>query len=381
MSSVEVDSNKSGKLNLIKSNNMQLNKRLIFSCACGLFTVASIHCSLGLCADRPQHEKVLLDQIDVSGFPANGKLAVGDMIRLGYEFSEVNPLNSIQIYLDNQLLRSCNEKSCRIEYSTEHERVGEHRIEVRISDRNGNRKVQIPMELISDIVPVNLSYEIVNVYPHDPTAFTQGLFFHQGELYESTGIWGMSSLRRVKLETGEVLQKQLIAHPYFAEGITRYRDKIIQLTWQNRVGFIYDIKSFTKLGEFQYATQGWGIATMGDLFYMSDGSQNLFILSADDYHELKQIQVYDNKGPVQGVNELEFIKGAIFANIFATSKIAKIEVDSGKVVAWLNLEDLLSADERVSTNDVLNGIAYDEQNERIFVTGKNWQKLFEIKVR
>lgn len=310
----------------------------------------------------------------------NSKIKAGDVIDLVYEFPNYSSRNVIRMFFDGHLVNSCNDKICRLSYSTQDESLGTHQLIVSISDTTGRKNIQIPIEIVSNIVPEFLKYEILNVYPHDANAFTQGLFFHDDVLYESTGMEGASSLRKVRLQTGEVIKKYILPESYFAEGIALSEEKIIQLTWKNHVGVVYSKESFEKLHEFHLPYEGWGITSYGNRFYLSDGSQNIYILDAVNYRELKRIQVYDDNGPIRGINELEYIKGTIFANIFATSKIAKIEAKTGKVLGWLNLKDIVSIEAPTSTNHVLNGIAYDKQNERFFVTGKNWTKLFAIKI-
>jgi glutamine cyclotransferase len=231
----------------------------------------------------------------------------------------------------------------------------------------------------SDVIPV-YSYNIVNTYPHDPDAFTQGLVFEDGVLYEGTGLLGQSTLRRVELETGEVLQIREVPAEFFGEGITIYGDKIIQLTWQSHVGFVYDKNSFELLREFNYSTEGWGITHDGEHLIMSDGTSTLHFLDPQTFEEISQLEVLDNNGPVTRLNELEYIQGEIYANIWQTDRIARISPETGRVVGWVDLEGLLTAEDRSEPVDVLNGIAYDADTDRLFVTGKLWPKLFEIEL-
>ena len=226
--------------------------------------------------------------------------------------------------------------------------------------------------------PVNYSYRIVNVYPHDETAFTQGLIFEDGVLYEGTGLYGNSSLRRVELETGVILQLHALSNDYFGEGITLFDDKIIQLTWQSQKGFVYDKDSFELLQEFSYPTQGWGITNDGNQLIMSDGTANLYFLDPETFQRIGQVEVHDN-GIVTKLNELEYINGEVYANIWLTDKIAIINPNSGQVTGWIDLTGIYNQ-ENSNPNSVLNGIAYDTENERLFVTGKFWSQLFQIKL-
>ncbi len=231
----------------------------------------------------------------------------------------------------------------------------------------------------SDVIPV-YSYSIVNTYPHDPDAFTQGLVFEDGVLYEGTGLHGQSSLRRVELETGDILQMRELSDQFFGEGITIYGERIIQLTWQSNIGFVYDRDSFELLQEFSYSTEGWGITHDGTRLIMSDGTSILHFLDPQTFEEIGHVEVFDDNGPVTRLNELEYIQGEIYANVWQTDRIARVAPDTGRVVGWVDLEGLLSAEDRSEPVDVLNGIAYDAQTDRLFVTGKLWPKLFEIEL-
>ena len=230
-------------------------------------------------------------------------------------------------------------------------------------------------------------YDVVHVYPHDRTAFTEGLFYLNGFLYEATGLEGNSSVRKVKLETGEVLQQQELPDAYFGEGIIKWKDKLYQMTYKTEVGFIYDFNTFQKTAEFNYSGQGWSFTTDGKQIYM-DGSRDVNAEASNpeiriwDPETLKEtgvIKVTDEGQPVENLNELEWVKGEIYANIWQTNRIARIDPKTGKVVGWIDLTGLLSPDERQGV-DVLNGIAYDSEHDRLFVTGKLWPKLFEIKL-
>ena len=223
-------------------------------------------------------------------------------------------------------------------------------------------------------------YEVVNVYPHDPAAFTQGLLFDAGMLYESTGLYGASSIRQVDLASGNVLTMTTLPAEFFGEGITIVGNRLIQLTWREQTGFIYDKKSFVREQAFSYPTEGWGITFDGERLIMSDGTARLYFWDPATLTEIGTIDVYDEKGPVVRLNELEYIQGEIFANIWQTDTIARIDPATGAVVGWIDLSGLLPAADRTASTDVLNGIAYLAEGNRLFVTGKNWPKLFEIRL-
>jgi len=231
----------------------------------------------------------------------------------------------------------------------------------------------------AEMVP-EYTYQVVHTYPHDRTAFTEGLFYWKGVLYESTGLEGQSSVRKVKLETGEVLQKHDVPEAYFGEGIINWKDKMYQLTWQTEVGFIYDFATFEQKGDFHYKGEGWALTTDGKHLIMSDGTPQLRFLDPETLAEQSRITVTDNGLPVANLNEVEWIKGEIFANIWKTFKIARIHPVTGKVVGWIDMTGILNGIPDTQDVDVLNGIAYDAEQDRIFVTGKYYPKIFEIKL-
>jgi len=224
------------------------------------------------------------------------------------------------------------------------------------------------------------TYKVVNAYPHDRKAFTQGLVFENGVLYEGTGLHVYSSLRRVDLETGDVLQIYKLPSHLWGEGVTIYENKIIQLTWQSNVGFVYDKNSFELLQEFNYSTEGWGITYDGTHLIMSDGTSTLYFLNPETLKVIHQIEVFENTGPVTRLNELEYIKGEIYANVWQTDLIARIAPQTGQVIGWIDMKGLLSSEDRSEPVDVLNGIAYDANNDRLSVTGKLWPRLFEVEL-
>jgi len=222
------------------------------------------------------------------------------------------------------------------------------------------------------------TYDVVNVYPHDKDAFTQGLVFENGVLYEGTGLIGQSTLRRVELETGKVLQSFVLTDQFFGEGITVFGDRIIQLTWQSRKGFVYDKDSFDLLQEFSYPTEGWGITHDGSRLIMSDGTATLYFLDPETFERVGQIDVRDT-GPVTRLNELEYVGGEVYANVWRENRIAVINPQTGQVRAWIDLTGIQSLGNQ-GPDDVLNGIAYDANSGGLFVTGKRWPQLFEIEL-
>jgi glutamine cyclotransferase len=232
----------------------------------------------------------------------------------------------------------------------------------------------------SAAVPV-YGYEVVNTFPHDAQAFTQGLIFQDGALVESTGLEKHSTLRRVELQTGKVSQKVDVSPYFFAEGMTLFGGKIYQLTWKGEKGFIYDPKTFEKTGEFKYTGEGWGLTHDADSLILSDGSDEIRFLDPNTYAVKRTISVKDAGRPVEELNELEYVRGEIYANVWHQNRVARIDPKDGRVTGWIDLSGLLKPGDTTDEEAVLNGIAYDEQGDRLFVTGKLWPKLFEIKLR
>ena len=239
-------------------------------------------------------------------------------------------------------------------------------------------------------VPV-YTYEVVNTFPHDPKAFTQGLFFHEGFLYESTGQEGASTLRRVDPKTGKVVQKFDLPRESFAEGIALLDGKIYQLTWREGICRVFDAKDFSLIREFQYQGEGWGLTTDGTNLYMTDRTHVIRVMDPETFKPVRTLVVLREDGkPLYQINELEFIKGEIWANVWHSEEprilgkpdhIARIDPSNGKLLGWIDLQGISPDDVERDSENTLNGIAYDEGSDRIFVTGKNWKKLFEIKVK
>ena len=232
--------------------------------------------------------------------------------------------------------------------------------------------------VLSDQAPKRYGYKVVRSYPHDTNAFTQGLFFDNGFLYEGTGQEATSFLREVELETGKPKRQLNLDNSLFGEGITLHNDRIFQITWTNKVGFVYDKATFRQINKIYYSTEGWGLTTVGDKIVLSDGSNTLYFHDPETFSVVSKVEVYDNEKKVDNLNELEYIEGEIWANIWLTDEIARIDPVSGKVKGYIDLKNIFPQRERNREADVLNGIAYDKDTKRIFVTGKMWSKLFEI---
>jgi glutamine cyclotransferase len=223
------------------------------------------------------------------------------------------------------------------------------------------------------------SFKVVNVYPHDRAAYTQGLIYRDGFLFESTGLNGLSTLRKVKLETGEVLQQHRLDPKHFGEGLAVWKGQLVQLTWQSKVAFVYDLLTFAPRRTFSYSGEGWGLTHDGKQFVLSDGTDQLRFLDSETFREVRRVSAKDGRAPVRDLNELEFVRGEIYANVWHADRIAKISPQTGQVTGWIDLRGLMSTGYRLDSEAVLNGIAYDAAANRLFVTGKLWPRLFEIR--
>jgi len=233
----------------------------------------------------------------------------------------------------------------------------------------------------SDVPIPTYTYRVVHTYPHDPNAFTEGLFYLNGYLYESTGLEGHSTLRKVRLETGEAVLTHTLPAEYFGEGITYWGNRLIGLTWKSQMGFVYNLHSFAPESRFKYTGEGWALTRNEKDIIMSDGTSDLRVLDPKTLREIRRIHVTAHGKPVDQLNELEWVQGTVLANIWQTDRIARIDPETGEVVAWVDLTGLLPERDRMEGHpDVLNGIAYDSASDRLFVTGKLWPKLFEIRI-
>ena len=321
--------------------------------------------------------------IDLVSPSENEGLKLGGTIRVSISNTKSDILpDSVKIYFDGKNAGTI--KKAALEYtipSSFLSMTGRKPLKV-VAYRSGEALQTITRFLIvySDVPPKRNGYRIIKTYPHDREAFTQGLVYENGVLYEGTGQETRSSLRKVQLETGQVLNQLDMGSQFFGEGIAIYGEKIYQLTWQSKVGFVYDKSTFKLINRVYYQTEGWGLTTMGDKLVMSDGTNMLYIMDPGSFTTLSTLEVYDNSAKVTELNELEYINGEIWANIWQTDLIARIDPSSGKVIAYIDLKGILNDPSTDTKVDVLNGIAWDPSGKRIFVTGKNWPSLFEISI-
>lgn len=337
------------------------------------------------CAEETKNQKKESKQTSLQAIritePTNGKLVTkGENVVITLKLLNESVLpDSTFLFVDSQNLGKFEGNSKIIE--TENLKLGTRQIRATAWLKGDRQTASVSIMIKPNNSPKKLGYRIVNTFPHDKEAYTQGLFYLNGFLIESTGQQGESSLRKVELKTGKVLKSSTLERKYFGEGCALINGKIYQLTWTSRKGFIYDAENFNVLGTFDYPTQGWGLATANNQLVMSDGSHVLYFLEPENFSEIRRVEVYDSNGPVSQLNELEYIDGKIWANVYQTDLVVVIDPETGAVETEINFKGLLKPSDRHSNIDVLNGIAWDSESRRLFVTGKNWPKLFEVEVR
>lgn len=315
-------------------------------------------------------------------FKINAPNKINNNKKLTISFEEKGgaPIDSVQVSLNNKRIELDDNKSAILDISSF--RLGHHTITALAFYESQTKKVTKTIEILADAPPAIYTFKVINSYPHDKTAYTQGLEIHDGFLYESTGQYGKSSLRKVKLETGEVIQKIDLDQQYFGEGMTKFEDEIFMLTWKKGIGFIYDFETFEQKGTFNYknSIQGWGLTNDGEHLIKTDGTERIWFLDPSTQQELNFIEAYTDKRKVEKLNELEYIDGKIYANIWMQDSLLILDAETGKVEGIADLRGLKKQVEQHSSLDVLNGIAYDKESKKLYVTGKNWSKVFEIEL-
>jgi len=310
----------------------------------------------------------------------NEEYPLGAIITLSAKArDEAEPIDSLRWFVNGKWLKTT--KGEDITWNTAGQTTGTHRIEAVTFFSSGQRENSLTgILLLAPQAPKQYTYKVMQIYPHDTKAYTQGLLFDDGFLYESTGQKGESTLRKVNLQTGEPVQTINLPPEMFGEGLALVDDKLIQLTWQNQVAFVYQKSDFKLLNSISYPMrEGWGLTYDGTHLLMTDGSATLYFLDKDYLAEVRRLEVCDDKGPVYRLNELEYINGELWANVYTTDYIVRIDPKTGVVLGRINMSGLLSDSEKAAV-DVLNGIAYDEKTGKIYVTGKYYPKLFEIQV-
>ncbi len=312
--------------------------------------------------------------------PEKRNYYVGDIITISAAFEKLTEKDTVSLSVNGENIAFLTKQKPDYKFETKNSKTGKNNFTVKAEINNKRFSLSKSVILYSDISPINYSYKIINTYKHDRAAYTQGLFYHNGSFYEATGLKGESTVRKVVPETGEVLQSFAIPKTVFGEGICMFENNIVQVSWQAQQGFVYDLETFKLKDNFTYNGDGWGITTDGEKLFMSNGSEIISIIDPQTYSQIETIEVYDNEGKVVYLNELEYINGEIYANIYQYEKIVRIDPKTGKVLGYIELKGILPMNDYLGSTDVLNGIAYDAETERLFVTGKKWPKLFEIEL-
>jgi glutaminyl-peptide cyclotransferase len=360
-----------------------------------ILTISMLICWTLSCSGRPGKvvekntaavaaapEEPSLKLIKIVSPDENAEIKLKGQIRIILALENKDNPDSVRIWFDSQMVTVL--KSLPWEYTVSSAlitKTGRKSLKV-IAYKSGKQSQTITRFVVvySDSKPGRNGYKVINTYPHDKDAYTQGLVYENGVFYEGTGQLGSSNLRKVELATGKVLFQVNLESPLFGEGITIFGDRIYQVTWQNKVGFVYNISTLKQIKKIYYQTEGWGLTTISNELVMSDGSNILYFMDPDQFGNISKLEVYDSEKKVDQLNELEYINGEIWANIWQTDLIARIDPSSGKVIAYIDLKGIMTDPDFDAKTNVLNGIAYDPAGKRIFVTGKNWPKLFEIRI-
>ena len=314
--------------------------------------------------------------------PEQGKeYVLGQDVRLELDVPEGETVSAVTYMLDDKVLGS-QANAQPFTFKSQDLSLGYKLVSAIITHQAQKDTATVNIVFKSPVKPALYSYQVVNTFPHDTTSYTQGLEYHNGRFLESTGEYGQSTLRWVDVKTGKAIQKIDIDKQYFGEGSTLIGDQVIMLTWQNNMGFVYDAKSFKQVSTFPYqnSREGWGLTFDGKQLLKSDGTNRIWFLNKETFKEEKFIEVYDDKGQVDQLNELEYIDGKLYSNVYQTNKIAIINPNSGVVEAYIDATGILPKSDNYGNTDVLNGIAWDKDGKRLYITGKKWDKLFEIKM-
>ena len=334
-----------------------------------LFTITSLSLFLWTCGNSDSDK----NKFSLQTSAANNTIQLGKTLKLSIKNPENLSIQGVTYQLDGKTVSDSFVVDSKL---------GEQNLVATVNYEDGTENVSTTITVLNNETPKIYSYKIINEYPHDIKSYTQGLEFHNGDLYESTGQYGESKLRKLDYKTGEVLKNLNLTNQYFGEGLTILNDKLYQLTWQENTGFIYDIETFEKTGSFKYgkSKQGWGLCNDGKVLYKSDGTDKIWTLDATNYTEQGFIQVFTNNGKIASLNELEWIDGKLYANIYQRNGVAIINPKNGAVEGVIDFSPLKELVTQHPDLDVLNGIAHNPETNTIFVTGKDWDKLFEVEV-
>lgn len=333
------------------------------------------------CSNKPHTSRKPVAKITIE--PRSNKYVYGDSVTISVSIREKDgDLKNSQLYIDNELVKTSDQ--LKYNYSIAHlNDLGDHNIKVIATKKDSVQGINFKsFEVVSDVKPVLYSYEVVKTYPHNTDHFTQGLEIHNGKFYESTGENGKSGIYQFDLNTGKVLRSFKMKDKYFGEGITILNNKIYQITYKAQKGFVYDLNTFARIDSFTYETpEGWGLTHNNIDLIKTDGSDFLHFLDPKTFKVIRKVQVCDNRGPVKNLNELEYYDGFLYANIWTTNKAVKIDPKTGKVVGQIDFSGLLSVLYNPEKPiDVLNGIAINPENGKMYITGKLWPQIFEVKL-
>jgi glutamine cyclotransferase len=333
------------------------------------------------CSNKPKRSRKPVSSITIE--PGARNYIYGNSVAVDVKTKLRNgEIDNIKLYYEDELIKESSDLEFRAE-NVVLKNVGRNtfRAVAMKTDSVSNTRV-ISVNVVSDIEPQQFTYKTINNFPHNNSFYTQGLEFHQGFLYEGTGENGSSGLFKIDLKSGNSLQEYLLDEKYFGEGITILNDKIYQLTYRAQKGFVYNLSDFALIDSFQFKSQqGWGLTNDGKNLIMSNGSHEIIWLDPENYSEIKRIQVANNKGIINNINELEYIDGKLFANIYTTEMIIEIDPETGKVLSEINMNGILNLYQKPGAKiDYMNGIAWDAENDRLFVTGKWWPRVFEIEL-
>ncbi len=360
---------------MVKSGIWMALGVLLFSC-CGSGTGKNAPAPEGGTDAAAAQQKRMIARVTAS---AEGKYHQGEKAVFAVKLAGDEAVDSLVLWIDSRRVAAGENGAATWDIPAT-QRVGRHAYRM-VAHRGGEESSYGgSVTVCAAKAPVETGVRVVKTYPHSTSAYTQGLVWHDGFLYEGTGQYGESVLRKVDPATGKSLQETRLEGKYFGEGIALLDNKIYQLTWQEGKAFVYDLGTLKRTGEFAYTGEGWGLTTDGRVLYMSDGTENIHLVDPATFERKGTIQVYTDQGRVLYINELEWIEGMIWANVYTTDRIVVIDPATGCVVQIADLAGLLAPEDVTSATDVLNGIAYDPATKRIFVTGKNWNKLFEIEL-
>lgn len=334
-------------------------------------TIIALTLLIWSCGDNPNGKK---SSFFITTNAKNNTVTLGETVK----FSITNPKNKTI----TTILYKINDTAVEETFEVKDLPLGEHTVWATVEYENSSEEISTKLTILNNVAPKIYNYKILNEYPHDITSYTQGLEFHGGFLYESTGQYGKSKLRKVAYETGDVLKNIDLGSQYFGEGITIFNNKLYQLTWKENIGFVYDINTLERTGSFNYGNskEGWGLCNDGRVIYKSDGTNKIWTLDPETLAEQHFIQVYTNTGKIDNLNELEYIDGKIYANIYQRNGVLIVNPKNGAVEGVIDFSPLQKLVTQHPSLDVLNGIAYNPETKTIFVTGKDWDKLFEVEV-